>query len=55
MECFLSPTPRNAFFYHYKNKWIDDFPVDFKDVTYKRFVDVLVDVTFKSKCHAQKP
>ena len=35
----LGPSLANAFLAHYEQVWLDDCPVEFKPVYYKRYVD----------------
>ena len=35
----LGPTLANAFLSHYEVKWLDECPVDFKPLVYKRYID----------------
>ena len=44
---FLGPTLANAFLCHYEKEWLDNCPIHFKPVIYKRYVDIFV--LFSSK------
>ena len=44
---FLGPTLANAFLCHYEKEWLDNCPIHFKTVIYKRYVDIFV--LFSSK------
>ena len=44
---FLGPTLANAFLCHYEKKWLDNCPIHFKPVIYKRYVGIFV--LFSSK------
>ena len=48
----LGPTLANAFLCHYKREWLDNFPVHFKPMIFKRYVDDIF-VLFSSKEHLQ--
>ena len=48
----LSPTLANAFLCHYEKEWLDNCPIHFKPVIYKRYVDDIF-VLFSSKEHLQ--
>ena len=43
----LGPTLANAFLCHYEKEWLDNCPIHFKPVIYKRYVDIFV--LFSSK------
>ena len=53
MGCPLSATLANIFMCHHESIWLDDCPIDFKPVFYKRYVDDTF-VIFKKREHAQK-
>ena len=38
----LGPTLANAFLCHYEKEWLDNCPIHFKPVIYKRYLDVLL-------------
>ena len=48
----LGPTLANAFLCHYEKEWLDNCPIHFKPVIYKRYVDDIF-VLFSSKEHLQ--
>ena len=48
----LGPTLANAFLCHYEKEWLDNCPIHFKPVIYKRYVDDIF-VLFSSKEHVQ--
>ena len=48
----LGPTLANAFLCHYEKEWLDDCPIHFKPIIYKKFVDDDF-VLFSSKEHLQ--
>ena len=45
----LGPTLANSFLCHYEKEWLDNCPIHFKPVIYKRYVDIFV--LFSSKEH----
>ena len=47
----LGPTLTNAFLCHYEKEWLDNCPIHFKPMRYKRYVDIFV--LFSSKEHIQ--
>ena len=47
----LGPTLANTFLCHYEQKWLDDCPLEFKPVYYKRYVDDIF-LLFKELEHA---
>ena len=46
----LGPTLANAFLSHHKVKWLDECPIQFKPLLYRRYVDDTF-VVFKSQDH----
>ena len=48
----LGLTLANASLYHYKKEWMDNYPIHFKPMIYKRYVDDIF-VLFSSKEHLQ--
>ena len=52
MDSPLGPTLANAFLCHYEKEWLDNCPIHFKPVIYKRYVDDIF-VLFSSKEHLQ--
>ena len=48
----LSPTLANAFLCHYEKEWLDNWPIHFKPVIYKRYLDDAF-VLFSFKEHLQ--
>ena len=48
----LGPTLANAFLCYYEKEWLDNCPIQFKPVIYKRYVDDIF-VLFSSKEHLQ--
>ena len=44
----LGPSLANAFSCHYKKLWLDNCPLEFQSVVYRRYID-LICVLFKSK------
>ena len=48
----LGPTHANAFLCHYEKEWLDNCPIHFKPMIYKRYVDDIF-VLFSSKEHLQ--
>ena len=48
----LGPTLANAFLCHHEQKWLDDCPLDFKPLYYKRYVDDIF-LLFKKLEHAK--
>ena len=48
----LVPTLANSFLCHYEKEWLDNCPIHFKPVIYKRYVDDIF-VLFSSKEHLQ--
>ena len=49
----LGPTLANLFLCHHETTWLEDCPVQFKPVYYRRYVDDVL-VLFKSKDHVKK-
>ena len=49
----ISPTMANIFLCHYEKIWIDQCPVEFKPVLYKRYVDDSF-LLFRHKSHVEK-
>ena len=49
----LGPTLANAFLCFYKKKWLDNCPIEFKPVYYRRYVDDIF-VLFRSRDHLIK-
>ena len=49
----LGPTLANAFLCYHEKKWLDDCPIDFKPVYYKRYVDDIF-LLFRELEHAQR-
>ena len=38
--CFpLGPTPANLFSCHFEEQWMSDYPIDYKPISYRRYVD----------------
>ena len=52
MDSLFGPILANAFLCHYEKEWLDNCPVHFKPVIYKRYVDYFF-VLFSSKEHLQ--
>ena len=50
MDSPLGPTLGNAFLCHYEKEWLDNCPIHFKPMIYKRYVDDIF-VLFLSKEH----
>ena len=48
----LGPTLANAFLWHYEKEWLDNCPIHFKPIIYKRYVDDIF-VLLTSKEHLQ--
>ena len=48
----LGPTLANAFLCHYEKEWLDNCPIHFKPIIYKRYVDDIF-VLSSSKEHLQ--
>ena len=44
----LGPTLANAFLCHYEKLWLDNCPLEFRPVVYRRYVDDIF-VLFKTK------
>ena len=49
----LGPTFANIFMSHHEQKWLEDCPVDFKPIFYRRYVDDTF-LLFKDASHVQK-
>ena len=47
----LAPTFANIFLAHYEKNWLNDCPVNFAPVFYKRYMDDTF-ILFKDPCHA---
>ena len=52
MDSPLGPTLANTFLCHYEKEWLDNCPIHFKSVIYKKYVDDIF-VPFSSKKHLQ--
>ena len=48
MGSTFGTTLANAFLYHYKKIWLNEYPPQFKPVAYRRYIDDIF-VHFKSK------
>ena len=46
----LRPTLANAFLCHYEKLWLDNCPLEFRPVVYRRYLDDIF-VLFKTKDH----
>ena len=53
MDSPLGPTLANAFLCFYEKKWLEQCPVEFKTVYYRRYVDDIF-VLFRSRDHLVK-
>ena len=49
----LGPSLANAFLAHYEQTWLNDCPIEFKPVYYKRYVEDIF-VLFRSPHHLEK-
>ena len=49
----ISPTMANIFLAHNEERWLDDCPLDFKPVLYRRYVDDTF-LLFRSASHVNK-
>ena len=53
MRSPLGPTLANLFLVHYKSKWLENCPQQFKPQFYRRYVDDIF-VMFKKRDHVKK-
>ena len=52
--CFpLGPTPANLFSCHFEEQWMSDCPIDYKPISYRRYVDDTI-LFFSSELQVNK-
>ena len=53
MESSLGPTLVNVFLCHFEKEWMSDYPVDYKPISYRRYVEDTF-LLFSSELHETK-